>query len=389
MASSFSQGLSTFMQCFKAPAIKLFSEHLQAHPDHFDSWMYRGISHQILGNSTEAIKDFEKAANYGSPCERLVVQGLSLQEQGKHSDAATLFERATKIHSNEAIGWHFYGIQCGNSEVAIIALQNAIKLNYRFSGITHYFLGQLLLQKGETYEAIDQFRRGLRHDPTCTVMYIALGGALMKTGSDAKAKELLLKALELNDTQIEANRLLASLYARENNHAEAAKHQAVYLAQGGELHHNKEPKQQHGGKKEGATAEESPKSAGSYTPARYDSGKGKGGDGGSGDGNGSDDDWVATREEKWREIKKKSLKKGVYQGVTMYRIENPNEKGKYIWVSKDTAGHAGSGFKVWKENSKGNKLEFDSSYDHRFQKMTNKHESNAGKVIKMSDMNFR
>ena len=218
------------MQCFKAPAAKLFTEHLKTNPEHFDSWMYRGWSYDILGSRNEAVSDYAMAEKHGSPCEKMVAQGLSLQAEKKFSDATALFKEATIAYPNDAIGWHHYGSsQCDNQDEAIFALRKAISLNYRYSGLTHYYLGKHLVSKKEYAKAIDHFREGVRLNPTCTVNHIELGSALLAAGSLQEAEDHLLKALELNDNLIEANRLLATLYGRKGDLKEFLKHSNVFM----------------------------------------------------------------------------------------------------------------------------------------------------------------
>ena len=353
MSSSFSEGMSSFVQCFKGPAAELFTEHLKTNPEHFDSWMYRGTSYRILGLTSKAISDYATAEKYGSPCEKLVVQGLSLLTQDKFSGATALFKQATTSFPNDAIGWHHYGyIRClpefKYSDEAAFALRKAISLNYRFSGVTYYLLGKILISKGDR-SAIDLFREGLRLNPTCTVMHIELGGALLEAGSSREAEKLLSKALELNDTLVEANRLLGKLFSLEGNDAEAAKHRSVF---------------EKAALKQGANSGRD---------------MGKGGDGSY--------DWESVRDETWKSIKKDSLTKARYRNITYYKIKDRRpDSDKFIWVSKDTAGHAGSGFKVWIE--KGRKIVFDSSYDEKLQRIANKHDSNEGNEIAIQSMSI-
>lgn len=179
-------------------------------------------------------------------------------------------------------------------------------------------------------------------------MYIELGSALLKVGSYAEAKQLLLRALELNDTQIEANRLLAELFLHEKNYPEATKHEAIFKER------SRGSQQKRGG-------------AG----------------GGSGESSSSDDDTESTAADAWKRIKKESLCKAKYGRVIYHRIKDPNGQ-KHIWVSRDTAKHAGSAFKVWLE--KGSRIVFDSSYDENLKRMAGKHESNAGREIMISAM---
>lgn len=364
--SEFQKGLSTFMRCFKAPAAELFSQHLKTNPTHFDSWMYRGICYSILGKQDEAISDFTTAAKYGNPCEKMVMQGLGLQAQRKHEEAVLLLKQATTAYPNDPMGWHYYGVirlYQGNADDEVAsALKSAIRLNYRYSEVSHLILGQLLRSKGEVSKSIDHLRTGLSMNPTCTVNYIELGAALLEIHQCGEAKDLLLKALELNDTQVEANRLLATLYFLEKNFDAAGHHAAIFFGK------TTDCKQRQRGNGGGSSS----------------SGGGGGDDGGSG-GSGSDEsdgDEISNEEA----LKQEAVAKAVHNRIDYFKIRVGTKK-KYIWVSLDKAKHGGAAFKVWKD--KGATINFVSSYNENMEEMKNKHESNEGRKIKKSDMNIR
>ncbi len=70
--------------------------------------------------------------------------------------------------------------------------------------------------------------------------------------------------------------------------------------------------------------------------------------------------------------------------TVLYKIKDPAKDGDYLWVSLDTAKHAGSAFKVWED--KRSKIVFKSSYDEHFKEMKQKHDSNEGREIKKCDL---
>ena len=109
-----------------------------------------------------------------------------------------------------------------------------------------------------------------------------------------------------------------------------------------------------------------------------------GGNGGSNDGD--DDNSLVKIYKMWESIKKRSLKKAKHNGTIYYMIEDDQNEGKYIWVSRDTARHAGAAFKVYAD--KGTKLDFRSSYNADFKEMHGKNESNEGNRINKSKMHF-
>ena len=387
--SFFKQGMDTFTQCFKAPAVELFTQHLQSHPKHFLSWLYRGISYGILEQPEKAIADYTQAEFYGKGSEKLVAKGHKLKAQMKPKEATTVFKQATEEYPREPIGWHTYGAdRYGNGLVdkeTLTALQQAIELNYQLVGITHYILGMVLASQTKTALAIDHFQAARKLFPTCTIAYIALGDSLLQTGSTSEAEESYLQALDLNDTQIQTNLGLCRIYLRKGDYEAASLQAAVYIEAAYPT-----PGLNWEASRQGINTS-STNTTGTGVSRRTGGGKrntGGGGSGGSDGGNGSgsddDEDPLQRRYDNWQKVKKVAIEKGKYRDTLFYLTTIEDE---YKWVSYDKASHAGSGFKVW--INKGATLEFDSSYDENLKRMDGKHESNAGKVIRKSDMEIK
>lgn len=375
--SFFDQGISTFMQCFKSPAVKLFTKHLQSNPKHFECWMYRGICFEILGEKANAIADYTQAESYGTPCEQMVVQGLKYRVQGNDGEATAMLEQATKRYPLEPISWHFYGVIRYNQGLAddttAAALRKAVDLKYRRSGVTRYFLGNLLASMGKNAEAIEHLRAGIALSPTSTINYIALGDSLFQTGSYEEAKEHYLTALGLNKTQIAANLGLVKIYVHEGNYDAAAVQVAIYI----EASYSTQNRASKLGSGKGNHA----KSARGGSGGMGGSGGGSGGGGGDGSDGSDDEDPIALQGETWKEVKRKATARAEYGDIHFRKV---TIDGADKWVSFDRARHAGSAFKVWVD--KRSRIEFESSYDGNLKKMDGKHESNEGKFILKSQM---
>lgn len=94
------------------------------------------------------------------------------------------------------------------------------------------------------------------------------------------------------------------------------------------------------------------------------------------------EDWTAARGKKWDEIKRSKVEAKRHKNINYYKIKLGSH---FMWFSQDTAGHGGSAFKGWTDKKA--EIVFDSSYDVNLKRMTGKHDSNAGKKIKKSEMN--
>ena len=83
-----------------------------------------------------------------------------------------------------------------------------------------------------------------------------------------------------------------------------------------------------------------------------------------------------------------SRKVGLYQGRKYYMPEKyQGKRNDSVWLVKDTAGHAGACYKVYRE--RGGSLEFECSIDEYGKVMANKHESMSGHRIKTKDLNLQ
>ena len=64
---------------------------------------------------------------------------------------------------------------------------------------------------------------------TFTIAHIALGELLQRKRSNVQAKSCFLTALELNDTQVQANQGLVAIYLDEGNELEAVTNAATFI----------------------------------------------------------------------------------------------------------------------------------------------------------------
>ena len=391
--SAFDQGFATFSRCYKQDAVKLFSQHLRQYPRHFECWMYRGISYEILGDQPAAVSDYSEAEKWGTPCENVVVRGLRMRVQGKEKEASEAFRLAKESYPGEAIAWHFYGIdRMGHDakDEAQEAFERAIAAKYRRSCVSRYFLGQLLAAKGNHNEAVQLYRDSLKENPNTTICHIALGDSLFQTGTQAEAKERYETAIQLNPTQVAANLGLARILIREDNSDAAVQHVMKWADPSTVL--SMSSGSMDGGDKSAGEAA-SGGGGGSSGGTRAGGGGGSGGGAGSGSPGGGDSSSGSggTRKKKGgtdsgrRELHTSATAKKpwkITEDQTLNVAEHDRvgnlfqwKKNKKFWFAVDTARHAGARYKIFEE--KGNKLVFCCSADEYGQFMKNKHESNA------------
>ena len=226
-SSAFDEGFAIFSTNNEQAAVEHFSQHLQLFPRHFECWMYRGISYEILGNQSAALTDYSEAQKWGTLCEKIVVRGLQMRLQGKKEEASNEFRQAKECFPEEGIAWHFYGIDRmgqDSTEEAKEAFEKAIAAGYRKSCVSRYFLGKLHGDTESHAEAITFYRDSLKGNPDMTICHIGLGDSLFETGALAEAKERYETAISLNPTQVQANLGLARILIREDQSDAAVQH---------------------------------------------------------------------------------------------------------------------------------------------------------------------
>ena len=374
-------GISIYLQCHKKIAINHFTKWLENHPDDFECLMYRGHCYEVLGKKEEACYDYEKAKSCGNACERQVADGVNLRINGKPKEASFLFEEATRTFPLEGIGWHFHGIDRFNQglydEVTIAALQKAIKLTYRRSAVTHYFLGLLFDKIGATEESIAHLENAIVLQPTFTLCHIALGEAFLKTGLYEEASQQFYEAENLNDTQCMENAGLALVYIHKGNEEAAIIEAAIAIE-----------KAESGGRNSGSSSAQ----AATSTSGGGDDG---GNSSGSSDESSSDDEESLQPTETHQPVdyemdikpRRKTFSRAEYfmgsgEKKTFFQVKI---RRKFRWVSFHMTGDGDRVINVWKGENKRGKISditLESSYIltiGKFGKIDNKQK---GRIIK-------
>ena len=422
-SSAFDEGFAIFSTNNEQAAVEHFSQHLQLFPRHFECWMYRGISYEILGNQSAALTDYSEAQKWGTLCEKIVVRGLQMRLQGKKEEASNEFRQAKECFPEEGIAWHFYGIDRmgqDSTEEAKEAFEKAIAAGYRKSCVSRYFLGKLHGDTGSHAEAITFYRDSLKGNPDMTICHIGLGDSLFETGALAEAKERYETAISLNPTQVQANLGLARILIREDQSDAAVQHFMNWADPSTLLSMSSSSAVTETGSGGSGTGSGGGRSGGSGTGTgggRYGgsgtssgghrsggSGKGSGGGrsgrsgtgtgggryGGSVISDGGDSSSGSNGKKKGTTLGRRGLPTSatdrnpwqITYDQTLWIAEHDYagklfqwKKDDRFWFAVDRARHGGAKYKLFME--KGNKLVFHASADEYGQFMKDKHESNA------------
>ena len=226
--TGFTGGINTFWSCNKAGAIPHFTDHIKSNPRHFDSWLFRGISHSIIGEHGKAVHDFQNAESVGSPSEKLIAKANLLSLQGKTMQCLDVYKEAVQKYPSDGIGWFWAAMTFPELQDSSKLFMRAIELNY-MPYECHYQLGRQCLESDNPLEdkqsqydakctkAIPEFNACLQGNPYRTVCHIELGFAHLQLNHIQDAKKCFERAVELNPVLTDSNAGLALIYEHEGN----------------------------------------------------------------------------------------------------------------------------------------------------------------------------
>jgi protein O-mannosyl-transferase len=149
---------------------------------------------------------------------------LTWQQSRMYKDAETLYR--TTIAHNPA-SWLAYDhlIDILYQTNRIPEAMNLFKEELRIKpAVAHYGLGNTLLRKGRTSEAIDQFTEALRIDPHYAEAHNNLGYALLVTGRASEAIEQCEEALRIDPGHPLAHNNLGNALVQTGRASEAIDH---------------------------------------------------------------------------------------------------------------------------------------------------------------------
>jgi protein O-GlcNAc transferase len=149
-------------------------------------------------------------------------EGLEQLRQARFEAAADSFRRAVDLDPSLRIAQYDLAI-CYFAEGQFEKAEKAFERTLQFSPdnlFAQYYLARISLIQNRLAEAISSFERLTRHGPVADEYYY-LGSAYWQKGDLLAAVQALKRAAELKPADSRVHYLLARVYRREGNTAEA------------------------------------------------------------------------------------------------------------------------------------------------------------------------
>jgi len=159
---------------------------------------------EVEGRFTEAIAEYEKLIEKGSPRELLPAVRKHLGNlhfrMGHLRRAKEHLQAACEAEPGNATFWHDLGVveyHAAEFDGAIAAFQEALVRDPDLL-LAYFWLGNALYHRGRNDEAVDSFRELLDRYPNFMVGHFHLGVIYARRGNVAEAEEHFRKILEKN-----------------------------------------------------------------------------------------------------------------------------------------------------------------------------------------------
>jgi tetratricopeptide (TPR) repeat protein len=162
-------------------------------------WLHKGLLLALDGDRQAAEQDFGKAIEQSneSNLPQLALGVLQL-EAGRISEAISLFERASRLHSRDHNAHYFHALALHKSAEetdqahAVSAVQRALSIAPTDSK-SRVLLGQIYAASGKTIAAIAEFENALKTDPENSTALYQIAIALRKLGKTEAGDRYLAK----------------------------------------------------------------------------------------------------------------------------------------------------------------------------------------------------
>jgi tetratricopeptide (TPR) repeat protein len=196
-----------------------------------DPFRYEALGEFYLrwSNSDKAIEAFRQAESVATEAQRDYFEGRIAETEGKWKPAVEMYRRALALGmQNARVGWHLATVltsKLGEFDQAIQVCQMVVSLVPK-DYACYEMLGQIYHYQGKLDEATKWFQDGIQNvgpeQPGYqSLFYVKLGLIDLELNSLDHAKAQFDLAIRLSSYNGDAYQGMATIYARQNNFAEA------------------------------------------------------------------------------------------------------------------------------------------------------------------------
>ena len=207
-------------------AIKLIKSALKIAPDYHTAYNNLGNAYSTSGQFEDAADSYSRALEHKPDySDAMFNLGLMKQMLRKYEEAKDILvkcaeqdPRRADVHSELGFTW----AKLGNHMQAQICFQIALSIDPDYTPETRVALGNLFQTVGRFDESVEQYDVAIEQDEKYTRALNAKGMALRRTGNFDASLDTILKAEDINPTNIETLNQLGSAYQSIGDNYRAA-----------------------------------------------------------------------------------------------------------------------------------------------------------------------
>ena len=188
-----------FYQGDNTKALAYYNKTIELEERYFMAYNNRGLIYQTIGDTAQAILDFNKAIQLKKYPKAYINKGVLLFQQGNNRGAIQAFKKGIELDGNYALAWFNLGSayhRIGKLNLAIESLDNAERLGYEHVYL-YLFRANLYSSKGMEETAFKELEKCLKIYPNNEDGLIELSKLYIKTEKINEAFLQINKVIDL------------------------------------------------------------------------------------------------------------------------------------------------------------------------------------------------
>lgn len=187
-------------------------------------YQYRGLAFKKLGNNEKALEDFNQSFKYDIVADFYINRSQLFTKMGESQLAKNDLRRALELEPENYLAWYNLALIDEHAK-----LPDYLVHDDEFAPMLN-LLGANAYERGDYVTSMRYLTKAIGNNPDDELAYLNRGKAQMKTGSFREARGDFLRALRLNQQNIEAFYLIGNSFFYEGNFEEAIGFYERYLS---------------------------------------------------------------------------------------------------------------------------------------------------------------